>query len=83
VAGDSGSGIGNFTELPGMELGVIVNYLATGELGKISKEAANAIETDNARFVLQGVDENIGVWQLTEKTRRIGSGEAVLTNPKA
>jgi hypothetical protein len=83
VAGDSGSDIGNFTELPGMELGVVVNYLATGELGKISKEAANAIETDNTRFVLQGVDENIGVWQPTEKTRRIGATEAVLTNPKA
>jgi hypothetical protein len=66
-----------------MELGVIVNYLATGELGKISKEAAGAIETDNTRFVLQGVDENIGVWQPSEKTRRIGAAEAVLTNPKA
>ncbi|MDQ6332769.1 hypothetical protein, partial [Campylobacter jejuni] len=63
IAGDSGSDIGNFTELPGMEMGVIVNYLATGELGKISKQAAEKIGTADTRYVLQGVDENIGIWQ--------------------
>lgn len=82
VAGDSGSDLGNFTELPGMELGVIVNYLATGELGKISKQAAENIGTDNTRFVLQGVDENIGLWQPTEKTRKVGAPEPLLINPK-
>lgn len=82
VAGDSNSDFGNFSMLPGVSLGLIVNHQSTGDFGRISAEAAKTLGRPDARWVLQGVDENIGLWSPTESTTKIGSTQAYLLSPK-
>ncbi|WP_086709110.1 hypothetical protein [Streptomyces antimycoticus] len=49
VAGDSGSDLENFTTLKGMKLGLLVNYLPTGNLGEVAKKAAATLHSRNPR----------------------------------
>jgi hypothetical protein len=82
VAGDSGSDLENLTTLKGMKLGLLVNYLPTGDLGKkVAKKAAATLHSPNPRYLLQGVDEYIGLWQPTEKSLLLGETEPRLLNP--
>lgn len=81
IAGDSDSEYGNFSPLPKVELGLIVNYLSSGDFGKVSRQAAEQLGKPNPRWVLQGVDESIGLWSTSEKTLTIGSNEARLLRP--
>lgn len=80
VAGDSNSDYGNFTLLKGIELGLIVNHLSSGDFGNISKEAASQIGKSNPKYVLQGVDEVTGLWRPAESTIRIGTNQEALLN---
>lgn len=73
IAGDSNSDYGNFSLLPNVKLGLIVNHLSGGDFGKVSQEAASQLGKPNPRWVLQGVDEAIGLWTPSEKTLKIGS----------
>ncbi len=73
VAGDSGSDLGNFTEFDDTQLLLIVNYLPTGDLGKLAKIAADTRTSPNARYLLQGVDEYIGLWRPSEKSLMLGA----------
>lgn len=82
VAGDSNSDFGNFSMLPGVALGLIVNHQSTGDFGRISAEAAKTLGRPDARWVLQGVDENIGLWSPTESTTKVGDTQAYLLSPK-
>ncbi|MBC3456944.1 HAD family hydrolase [Pseudomonas mosselii] len=82
VAGDSNSDFGNFSMLPGVSLGLIVNHLSTGDFGRVSTEAAKTLGRPDARWVLQGVDENIGLWSPTESTTKVGDTQAYLVSPK-
>lgn len=81
VAGDSNSDYGNFSLLPNVELGLIVNHLSSGDFGEISRQAAEHLGKPSPRWVLQGVDESIGLWSPSEKTLKIGSNEARLLRP--
>lgn len=81
VAGDSNSDFGNFSMLPGVELGLIVNHQSTGDFGKVSAEAVKMMGNADARWVMQGVDENIGLWRPSEMTTKIGESEPRLVHP--
>lgn len=81
IAGDSNSDYGNFSLLPKVELGLIVNHLSSGDFGRVSRDAAAQLGKPRPRWVLQGVDERIGLWSPSEKTLKIGSNEALLLRP--
>jgi phosphoserine phosphatase len=81
IAGDSNSDYGNFSLLPKVELGLIVNHLSSGDFGKVSRQAAEQLGKPDPRWVLQGVDESIGLWSPSEKTLKMGSNEALLLRP--
>lgn len=80
IAGDSNSDYGNFTELNGIKLGMIVNHLSSGDFGKVSKKAVEQMGKANPKFVLQGVNENTGLWIPSESTIELGTNKEVLLN---
>ncbi len=66
----------------GVELGLIINRLKTGDIGKLSKIAVERMGKNNPKFVLQGRNENTGLWIPTESTIKLGSNEEkLLPNP--
>jgi len=60
---------------------LIVYHLSSWDFGKVSRQAAERLCKLNPRWVLQGVDESIGLWSPSEKTLKIGSNEARLLRP--
>ncbi|KZE80775.1 phosphoserine phosphatase [Paenibacillus elgii] len=78
VAGDSDGDTAMLTDFKDMRLGLIVNRLKGGELGELSKTAANGIGTGNAKYLLQGRDDNTGAFRNSEKSVSLGSSEEKL-----
>ncbi|WP_174807016.1 haloacid dehalogenase-like hydrolase [Paenibacillus elgii] len=78
VAGDSDGDTEMLTDFKDMKLGLIVNRLKGGEIGELSKTAANGIGTGNAKYLLQGRDDNTGAFRNTEKSVSLGSSEEKL-----
>ena len=79
VAGDSAGDFNMITEYPDMQLGLIVNRVRSDSFMSISKEAAESIGAEDAKYVLQGRDENSGMFRASEKSILLGETEEKLT----
>lgn len=79
VAGDSSGDFNMITEYEDMQLGLIVNRVRSDSMKSISQEAAGTIGDLNAKYVLQGRDENTGAFRPSEKSILLGETEEKLT----
>ncbi|KOR79343.1 phosphoserine phosphatase [Bacillus sp. FJAT-21352] len=77
VAGDSSTDYEMLT-INSLKLGLIINRLKTGDIGKFAKTAAERMGKNNPKYVLQGRNENTGLWIPTEYTIKLGSNEEKL-----
>ncbi|EFV76658.1 hypothetical protein HMPREF1013_03203 [Bacillus sp. 2_A_57_CT2] len=81
VAGDSSTDYEMLT-IKSLKLGLIINRLKTGDIGKLANTAAERMGKNNPKYVLQGRNENTGLWIPTEFTIKLGSNEEkLLANP--
>ncbi|USK87510.1 haloacid dehalogenase-like hydrolase [Peribacillus asahii] len=81
AAGDSSTDYEMLT-VKSLKLGLIINRLKTGDIGKLVKTAAERMGKNNPKYVLQGRNENTGLWIPTEYTIKLGSNEEkLLANP--
>lgn len=78
VSGDSDGDAWMLREFADTSLGIVVNRIKTGEIGAVSKKAADVIGDPRARFVLQGRDENTGLMVPDEKSAKYGKTERKL-----
>ncbi|MBU3227806.1 haloacid dehalogenase-like hydrolase [Clostridium algidicarnis] len=78
VGGDSAGDVAMLTDFNDTKFSLIVNRCKGDELGKISKEAADTIGKEDARYYLQGRNENTGEFIPTQKSVFLGSKEEVL-----
>lgn len=78
VCGDSDGDAWMMKDFADTRLGVIINRLHTGQIGANSQQAAATLGQPNARFLLQGRDENTGRFNGQEATLKYGQTEARL-----
>jgi hypothetical protein len=78
VFGDSDGDAWMLRDFKNTQLGVIVNRIKNGEIGIDSKLAADMLGDRNARFILQGRDENTGLMIPDEKSIKFGKSEKKL-----
>ncbi|MCY6369303.1 haloacid dehalogenase-like hydrolase [Clostridium ganghwense] len=77
VCGDSNGDVRMMSDFKDTQLVLINNRLKskTSPIGKLSQKAAENIGDANAKYILQGRDENIGLYRPSEKTIKLGSDE--------
>ncbi|MCU6435179.1 haloacid dehalogenase-like hydrolase [Undibacterium sp. Jales W-56] len=78
VFGDSDGDAWMLRDFKGTQLGVIVNRMKKGEIGVDSQMAATSLGRRDARFILQGRDENTGLMLPDEKSIKYGKVERKL-----
>ena len=78
VAGDSQGDYNMITEYDDMALGLIVNRIRKDDFKIISQMAADTIGQPDAKYVLQGRDENKGIFIPSESSILLGADEAKL-----
>ena len=78
VAGDSSGDYNMMTEFPNTKRVLLVNRLKSGSFGKLCAEAAAAIGNPDAKFVLQGRNENLGLWNPSEEVIKLGKNTSAL-----
>ncbi len=78
VAGDSSGDYNMMTEFADVKRVLLVNRLKGGKFGKLCAEAAATIGKPEAKYLLQGRDENTGLWMPTEKMIKLGRTTQVL-----
>ncbi len=78
VCGDSDGDYDMLSGFPGTRLGLIVNRLKTGNIGALCQEAVRQFGDRRPRYVLQGIDENTGLFDADEATVKFGTTEKVL-----
>ena len=66
------------TEFDNTKRVLLVNRLKSGKFGKLCAEAAAAIGNPDAKFVLQGRNENLGLWNPSEQVIKLGKNTASL-----
>lgn len=75
VAGDSQGDYNMMTEYPSLKIGLIINRYRKDDFKIISKIAADTLGQPDAKYVLQGRDENIGQFRASEKCILLGETE--------
>ena len=78
VCGDSDGDYDILSAFPGTRLGFIVNRLKKGNIGTLCQEAVRQLGDRRPRYVLQGIDENTGLFDADEATVKFGTTEKVL-----
>jgi phosphoserine phosphatase len=78
VSGDSDGDYNMMTEFPDTKRVILVNRIKTGLFGELCKQAVDTIGTDSPKYILQGRDENTGLWLPSEKMIKIGKTTAAL-----
>jgi hypothetical protein len=78
VCGDSDGDAWMMRDFADTRLGLIVNRLGQGEIGRNSQHAAATLGQPEARFLLQGRNEHTGCFNGDEKTLRYGQAEVRL-----
>jgi len=78
VAGDSSGDYNMMTEFDNTKRVLLVNRLKNGKFGKLCAEAAAAIGNNDAKFVLQGRNENLGLWNPSEEVIKLGKNTSAL-----
>lgn len=82
VAGDSQGDYNMITEYKDMVLGLIINRVRGDDFAIISKEAARTFGKKDAKYILQGRDENNGVYIPTPESILLGSDTPQLLKAK-
>ncbi|MCG7315851.1 haloacid dehalogenase-like hydrolase [Brevibacillus laterosporus] len=82
IGGDSNGDYEMMTQFPDTKLALILNLLKDGNIGKLSKQAVDEMKKQDPKFVLQGRDENTGMWIPTESSIKVGSTKAELLPSK-
>ena len=83
VAGDSQGDYSMMTSFDETVLGLIINRVRKDDFAIISKQAAETIGDPEPRFVLQGRDENNGVYIPQQESILMGSDTPQLLNEEA
>jgi len=79
VAGDSDGDYDMLRDFPDTQLGLIVNRMKKGKIGELSKLAADKLQAEHPRFVLQGRQESTGNWLPVESSLKYGKTTPSLT----
>ena len=72
VAGDSGGDWNMMTEFPDTKRVLLVNRLKGSKFGKLCAEAIATLGKPNAKYLLQGRNENTGLWMPSEAMLKLG-----------
>lgn len=75
VCGDSDGDYDMLADFEGTKLSLIVNRLKKGRIGGLCELAARQIDDPNPRYILQGIDENTGLFSPGEATLKFGTTE--------
>lgn len=78
IAGDSNGDYDMMVDFYDMELGLVVNRVSGGNIGKLAAIASSELEKENPKYVLQGRDEHTGQWIPSESTLKLGKAEKAL-----
>ncbi|AMA71495.1 MULTISPECIES: haloacid dehalogenase-like hydrolase [Aneurinibacillus] len=78
IAGDSDGDYEMMTEFPDTKLVLIINRVKDGNIGKAAARATETANNKQPKFILQGRDENTGMWIPSESTIRLGKSEPEL-----
>ena len=75
IAGDSEGDQNMLCEFKGLQLGLIINRLKGKEkkLGELSKQAVDNYQQDSAKYLLQGRDDNKGIFIPCQEHIKYGS----------
>ena len=80
VCGDSQGDYYMATDFPDTQVTLIINRLRTDDFAKLSKLAIEQKGDENARYIMQGRDENKGEFIPQEETIKYGTKESKLIN---
>lgn len=72
IAGDSNGDFEMMTELNSVKLVLVVNRVKGGKIGLEAAKGAEQLGKPNPSVVLQGRDENTGMWIPSESTIKLG-----------
>jgi phosphoserine phosphatase len=78
VAGDSDGDYEMLTGFAGMKVALVVNRLKGGPIGRLCRQAVAEKDKEAPRFLLQGRNENTGLFIPTMATVRFGRSEPEL-----
>ncbi|WP_317205669.1 haloacid dehalogenase-like hydrolase [Janthinobacterium sp.] len=78
VFGDSDGDAWMLRDFAGTQVGLIINRMKTGEIGKLSQLAAATLGRPDARFLLQGRNEQTGMLVPDERSVKYGKAERKL-----
>lgn len=78
IAGDSNGDFEMMTELKSVKLVLVVNRVKGGKIGQEAAKGVEQLGKANPSVVLQGRDENTGMWLPTEYTIKLGKSEPQL-----
>ena len=79
IAGDSNGDWNMMVDFPGIKRILIVNRLRGGKkIGALSADAAATIGKPNAKHLLQGRNENTGLWMPSEEMLKYGKDTPAL-----
>lgn len=73
IAGDSEGDQNMMQDFDDMKVGLIINRLRGNDIGKMSKLAAESYGKPDARYLLQGRDDNKGVFVPSQQAYKLGS----------
>ncbi|MHC1727296.1 MAG: haloacid dehalogenase-like hydrolase [Syntrophobacteraceae bacterium] len=75
ICGDSDGDHNMLSEFPETKLALIVNRLKKGNIGGLCELACKQLRDSNPRYILQGIDENTGLFSPGEATIKFGTTE--------
>jgi hypothetical protein len=75
VFGDSDGDFNMLTEFEDIEVELIVNRLKGGNIGSLCRKAVESRGKPNARFLLQGRNDAIGLWQAAQSSWQLNEDE--------
>jgi hypothetical protein len=75
VFGDSDGDFNMLTEFNDTETGLVVNRLKGGDIGSLCRKAVASHDEPNARFLLQGRNDAIGLWQPAQSSWQLNAHE--------
>jgi phosphoserine phosphatase len=78
VCGDSDGDYNMLSGFPETQLGLIVNRLKKGNIGTLCEQAHRQRNDSKPRYILQGIDENTGLFNADEATVKLGTTEKYL-----
>jgi HAD superfamily phosphoserine phosphatase-like hydrolase len=78
AAGDSDGDVEMATRFSGMKLTLILNRVKGGDIGKLCRQAAEEMDRPAPRYILQGRNENTGLFIPMSETIRFGESGAKL-----